>query len=116
LDILAATEMLKMLLDKTKLGYKNVSIVRQPSLVLYSYDVTTGVVVELGEHFSIVPVIDEFVVDEAVQPLAFGAKQIRQELTKRIDLKNALGEQNDEIGKEILLRYIIEKVELIYFV
>ena len=71
MDITSAKEILKMLLDKAlgfkvfkkdlfinKMIVKNVSIVRQPSLVLYSYDVTTGVVVDLGEHFSIVPVID----------------------------------------------------------
>lgn len=34
------------------------AIARQPSLILYSYDVTTGVVVDIGERLSIVPVID----------------------------------------------------------
>jgi hypothetical protein len=57
MDIVPATEIFKMLLDKA-IGFKSISIVRQPSLVLYSYDVTTGIVIELGEHFSIIPVID----------------------------------------------------------
>jgi len=72
MDIEAASDILKMLLDKSFgfrvtfkkfflilfLNQQNVGIVRQPSLVLYSYDVTTGVVVFIGEHFSIVPIID----------------------------------------------------------
>uniref|UniRef100_A0A915MJ16 Uncharacterized protein n=1 Tax=Meloidogyne javanica TaxID=6303 RepID=A0A915MJ16_MELJA len=39
MDIEAASDILKMLLDKS-FGFRNVGIVRQPSLVLYSYDVT----------------------------------------------------------------------------
>ena len=108
-DIVSAKKALRMLLDKA-LGFKSISIVRQPSLILYSYDVTTGVVVELGEQFCIVPVIDEFVVEEAVQPLPYGASQIREQLHKRVDLQPALklaGQGAD--AEQLLLRILVEK-------
>ncbi|KAF7630939.1 hypothetical protein Mgra_00008808 [Meloidogyne graminicola] len=114
MDLEVASEILKMLLDKS-FGFKNVGIVRQPSLVLYSYDVTTGVVVFLGEHFSIVPIIDEFVVQDAVNlMLSYGAKQIRNKLRTNLDLKswlNALDFTNNPppIVEELLLRFIVEK-------
>uniref|UniRef100_A0A1I8BJD3 PH domain-containing protein n=1 Tax=Meloidogyne hapla TaxID=6305 RepID=A0A1I8BJD3_MELHA len=129
MDIEAASEILKMLLDKS-FGFRvtlkkfllyglsnlqNVGIVRQPSLVLYSYDVTTGVVVFLGDHFSIVPIIDEFVVQDAVNLiLPYGAKQIRDKLRTKLDLKgwlNALNIANTSTAtvEDLLLRFIAEK-------
>ena len=85
-------------------------------------------VVELGEQFCIVPVIDgklfigclfkvyklkfpEFVVEEAVQPLSYGASQIREQLRKRVDLQPALklaGQDAD--AEQLLLRILVEKV------
>lgn len=110
MDIVAATEVLKMLLDKKTLGFKNVSIVRQPSLILYSYDVTTGVVVDLGEHFSIVPVIDEFVVDDAVQPIPFGAQHLREQIAKNVNLQQAFGLLGESpLIRELLLKFVVEK-------
>lgn len=38
--------------------FKGAAISRQPSLVLYAYDVATGVVVDIGDCINIVPVID----------------------------------------------------------
>ncbi|CAK5028464.1 unnamed protein product [Meloidogyne enterolobii] len=114
MDIEAASDILKMLLDKS-FGFRNVGIVRQPSLVLYSYDVTTGVVVFIGEHFSIVPIIDEFVVQDAVNLiLPYGAKQIRDKLRTKLDLKgwlNALDSTNSSSAtvEELLLRFLVEK-------
>nr|CAD2158777.1 unnamed protein product [Meloidogyne enterolobii] len=115
MDIEAASDILKMLLDKS-FGFRNVGIVRQPSLVLYSYDVTTGVVVFIGEHFSIVPIIDEFVVQDAVNLiLPYGAKQIRDKLRTKLDLKgwlNALDSSSTNSSatvEELLLRFLVEK-------
>uniref|UniRef100_A0A914MFH5 Actin-related protein 10 n=1 Tax=Meloidogyne incognita TaxID=6306 RepID=A0A914MFH5_MELIC len=114
MDIEAASDILKMLLDKS-FGFRNVGIVRQPSLVLYSYDVTTGVVVFIGEHFSIVPIIDEFVVQDAVNLiLPYGAKQIRDKLRTKLDLKgwlNALDSSNSSSAtvEKLLLRFLVEK-------
>lgn len=40
------------------IGVQSAFVTRQPSLVLYAYDVTTGVVVDIGDRLNIVPVID----------------------------------------------------------
>lgn len=105
---------------------------RQPSLILYSYDVTTGVVVDLGEHFSIVPVIDgalfrlppiyfihsaffvlEFVVDDAVQPIPFGAQHLREQIAKNVNLQQAFGLLGESpLIRELLLKFVVEKVIL----
>lgn len=39
-------------------GVRGVFVSRQPFLILYAYDVTTGVVVDFGDRLNIVPVID----------------------------------------------------------
>ncbi|KAL3071017.1 hypothetical protein niasHT_037176 [Heterodera trifolii] len=116
LALRAASELVKMLLNTAQFGFKGVTVVRQPTLVLYSYDVTTGVVVDLGEQLSIVPVIDEFVVDDAIKMAHFGAPQIREQMLKGIgdDLQKMLdifgnGSDNDDATIQLLLRYIVEK-------
>lgn len=38
--------------------FKGAAISRQPSLILYAYNVATGVVVDIGDCVNIVPVID----------------------------------------------------------
>lgn len=50
------SDLMKILLNEFKV--KSVGVAKQPYLILYSYDVTTGVVVDLGDHLNIVPVID----------------------------------------------------------
>ncbi|KAI3410518.1 hypothetical protein GPALN_004619 [Globodera pallida] len=111
-----ASELLKLLLDTAQYGFKGVSIVRQPTLVLYSYDVTTGVVVDLGEEMAIVPVIDEFVVDDAVKIVPFGATQIREQMRKGVvglqqmlDIFGGKDEAAATAAEQLLLRYIVEK-------
>uniref|UniRef100_A0A0M3KAQ2 PH domain-containing protein n=1 Tax=Anisakis simplex TaxID=6269 RepID=A0A0M3KAQ2_ANISI len=49
-------DILKIVLEE--LQFSGVAISRQPSLILYSYDVSTGVVVDIGDRLNIVPVID----------------------------------------------------------
>ncbi|KAI6181302.1 hypothetical protein M3Y98_00814600 [Aphelenchoides besseyi] len=75
--------LLRILLET--IGFQAATIARQPSLILFSYDVTTGVVVDLGERLHIVPVIDEYIVDSAVISLPFGAAQIRSAVRKRLE-------------------------------
>lgn len=41
-----------------ELDVHSVSVSRQPCLVLYAYDVTTGVVIDIGDRCNIVPVVD----------------------------------------------------------
>ncbi|VDK64582.1 unnamed protein product [Onchocerca ochengi] len=49
-------DLLKIILEE--MCFQGAAISRQPSLVLYAYDVATGVVVDIGDCVNIVPVID----------------------------------------------------------
>ncbi|VDN91451.1 unnamed protein product [Brugia pahangi] len=64
--------------------FKGAAISRQPSLVLYAYDVATGVVVDIGDCVNIVPVIDGYVVDNAIISLPCGATQIINALQAKL--------------------------------
>jgi hypothetical protein len=85
--------------------FKTASIARQPSLILYSYDVTTGVVVDIGEQLSIVPVIDEYIVENALISLPIGAKQIREHLAKAFSSQTNGAYSFTSPIEELLLRY-----------
>jgi actin-related protein len=78
------TELLNTLIKG--LRFKAASVARHPSLILD--DVTTGVVVDIGERLNIVPVIDEYIVENAIISLPFGAQQIRDSLQKRLGERN----------------------------
>ena len=49
-------ELLKVLLKDMRVPAAGVA--RHPCLVLYAYDVTTGVVVDIGDRLNIVPIVD----------------------------------------------------------
>ncbi|KAI1713279.1 actin domain-containing protein [Ditylenchus destructor] len=93
-----------------ELRFKAASIARQPSLILYSYDVTTGVVVDIGERLNIVPVIDEYIVESAIISLPFGAQQIRDSLKKNLRERNSgtICSFSSAV-EQIFLRHIMEQ-------
>ncbi|CAD5221417.1 unnamed protein product [Bursaphelenchus okinawaensis] len=97
-----ASQLLHLLLEATQ--FEAATIARQPSLILYSYDVTTGVVVDIGETLHIVPVIDEYIVDSAIVSLPFGGQQIRAALKRRL--------QNTANGSGIGFNSPVEHVAL----
>uniref|UniRef100_A0A0N5BCK6 PH domain-containing protein n=1 Tax=Strongyloides papillosus TaxID=174720 RepID=A0A0N5BCK6_STREA len=100
-------DILKLLLDE---GYFNgVSITRQPSLILYSYDVTTGVVVDIGERLNIVPVIDGYIVDNAVINLPYGALQIEDSLRVKLNETNEGFYSFQGPVERMILRYLMEQ-------
>lgn len=49
-------DLMRVLLNE--MDVMGVAIARQPTLVLYAYDVTTGVVVDVGDRMNIVPIVD----------------------------------------------------------
>jgi len=91
-------------------NFKAASIARQPSLILYSYDVTTGIVVDIGERLNIVPVIDEYIVENAIVSLPFGAQQIRDSLRQNLKQRNNGLYSYQSPVEHTLLRYIVEQV------
>lgn len=100
-------DILKLLLGQ---GYFNgVSITRQPSLILYSYDVTTGVVIDIGERLNIVPVIDGYIVDNAVINLPYGALQIEDCLRVKLNETNEGFYSFQGPVERMILRYLMEQ-------
>jgi actin-related protein len=101
-------QLLRLLINSIQ--FHEATIARQPSLILYSYDVTTGVVVDIGERLHIVPVIDEYIVDSAIVSLPFGAQQIRDLLKKRLHAQNnQLGGAENTPIEHIALQEIVKQ-------
>ena len=59
----------------------------QALLSLYSYNTTSGVLVDIGDHIDIVPMQDGFIVESGVYRLPFGGNAITEHLSKLITTK-----------------------------
>ena len=59
----------------------------QALLSLYSYNTTSGIVVDIGDHIDIVPMQDGFIVESGVFRLPFGGNAITEHLSKLITTK-----------------------------
>ncbi|CAJ0937040.1 unnamed protein product, partial [Mesorhabditis belari] len=99
-------ELLQTLLGE--LGFRAAGITRQPSLILYSYDVTTGVVVDIGDRLNIVPVIDGYMVESAVVSIPMGAQQIRDSLRTSLASHNKGLFSFQTPCERLILRYVME--------
>uniref|UniRef100_A0A1I8AF06 PH domain-containing protein n=1 Tax=Steinernema glaseri TaxID=37863 RepID=A0A1I8AF06_9BILA len=100
-------DLMKSLLNDV--NFQSVSVTRQPSLILYSYDVTTGVVVDIGERLNIVPVIDGYVVENAIVSLPYGAQQIRESLRSKLSDHNMGLYSFQSPVERLILRYVMEE-------
>uniref|UniRef100_A0A915PF38 PH domain-containing protein n=1 Tax=Setaria digitata TaxID=48799 RepID=A0A915PF38_9BILA len=100
-------DLLKIALEE--MCFQGAAISRQPSLVLYAYDVATGVVVDIGDCVNIVPVIDGYVVDSAIVSLPYGATQIMNALQSKLMERNS-GSYTFQSSVEMLIsRYVMEQ-------
>lgn len=79
ISIIAA--LLRILLDDFHCASAAVS--RQPVLVLYAYDVTTGIVVDIGDRCNIVPIVDGYVVENAIVSLPYAGQQVEKTFEKK---------------------------------
>uniref|UniRef100_A0A183HZX2 PH domain-containing protein n=1 Tax=Onchocerca flexuosa TaxID=387005 RepID=A0A183HZX2_9BILA len=103
-------DLLKIVLEE--MCFQGAAISRQPSLVLYAYDVATGVVVDIGDCVNIVPVIDGYVVDSAIVSLPCGATQIISALQTKL-MESNCGNYTFQSSVEMLIsRYVMEQVYL----
>ncbi|MFH4974826.1 hypothetical protein AB6A40_001535 [Gnathostoma spinigerum] len=103
----AIADMLRLFLRE--FGFMGVAISRQPSLVLYGYDATTGVVVEIGDAVSIVPIIDGYVLDNAIISLPYGARQISRALQEYLNEVDMGSFQFQSPVERLILRYVMEQ-------
>ncbi|KAK6054195.1 Actin [Cooperia oncophora] len=93
--------------------YKGAAITRQPSLILYAYDVTTGVVVDIGDRLNIVPVIDGYVVESAICSIPYGATQVREALRTTLCSKNKGLYSFQSPIEKLILRYVLEQTSYV---
>uniref|UniRef100_A0A1I7XDR2 PH domain-containing protein n=1 Tax=Heterorhabditis bacteriophora TaxID=37862 RepID=A0A1I7XDR2_HETBA len=93
--------------------FQGVAITRQPSLVLYAYDVTTGVVVDIGDRLNIVPVIDGYVVESAICSIPYGATQVREALRTTLCSNNKGLYSFQSPVEKLILRYVMEQTSYV---
>ena len=70
------------------IGFAGVYLQEQALLALYSYNTTSGVIVDVGDHIDIVPVIDGYTIEAGVQRMPFGGNAITDSLKKLITEKS----------------------------
>lgn len=64
---------------------------------------------DIGERLNIVPVIDEYIVENAIVSLPFGAQQIRDSLRQNLKQRNNGLYSYQSPVEHTLLRYIVEQ-------
>ena len=67
--------------------FQSILFQEQALLSLYSYNTTTGLVVDIGDHIDIVPVIDGYAIEAGIHRLPFGGNAITEYLTKLLTAK-----------------------------
>lgn len=65
-------------------GFAGLCVQEQAILALYSYNTTSGIVVDIGDHIDIIPIIDGYVIEGGVTRLPFGGNAITESLSKLI--------------------------------
>ncbi|VDD95542.1 unnamed protein product [Enterobius vermicularis] len=85
------------------------AVFSHPSLILHAYDVTTGAVVDIGDKLSIVPVVDGYIVENAVITLPYGALQIANALKKKLLEANMSPYSFKSPVERLILRYVMEQ-------
>ena len=68
-------------------AFSGIYLQEQAILALYSYNTTSGVVVDMGDHMDVVPVIDGYVVEAGITRLPFGGNAITENISKLITTK-----------------------------
>jgi actin-related protein len=88
------------------------AVSRQPVLVLYAYDVTTGIVIDIGDRCNIVPIVDGYVVENAIVSLPYAGQQVCDTLRANMsEQKSALFAFSSPVER-FILRYTMEQVLL----
>ena len=68
-------------------AFSSIYLQEQAILALYSYNTTSGVVVDMGDHIDIIPVIDGYIVEAGITRLPFGGNAITENISKLITTK-----------------------------
>ena len=68
-------------------AFSGIYLQEQAILALYSYNTTSGIVVDIGDHVDIIPVIDGYSIEAGITRLPFGGNAITENFSKLITLK-----------------------------
>ncbi|XP_003382408.1 PREDICTED: POTE ankyrin domain family member J-like [Amphimedon queenslandica] len=89
------------------LNFQSVLIQEQTTMALYSYNHTSGIVVNLGDSTDVVPIIDGFKVDAGASHSPYGGHSINENLSKLIA---AEGIRYFSEAEMFIVRYIKENI------
>jgi actin-related protein len=78
-------DLVELLLDT--FGFAGICLQDQTQLALYSYNTTTGIIVDIGNHITVVPYIDGYAIEAGITRLPFGGNAITENLTKLVTMK-----------------------------
>ncbi|CAH1784937.1 unnamed protein product, partial [Owenia fusiformis] len=67
-----------------EMGVLGVNIVSQFLLSLYSYNATSGILVDVGDRFDIVPIIDGYIIEKGVSRKPYGGARIAEALNSSL--------------------------------
>ena len=78
-------ELIELLLGT--FGFAGICLQDQTQLALYSYNTTTGIIVDIGNHITVVPYIDGYAIEAGITRLPFGGNAITENLAKLVTMK-----------------------------
>ncbi|XP_059468680.1 uncharacterized protein LOC132192643 [Neocloeon triangulifer] len=99
------TEIVNILFDQ--FGVNAVNMTHQSVLALYSYNATSGVVVDIGERMDIVPINEGYIVENGVSRIPYGGSQIVDHL------RHFLLQKQYSLVTEVeafLIRFVLENL------
>ncbi|ESO08191.1 hypothetical protein HELRODRAFT_75228 [Helobdella robusta] len=99
------SKFLAILFDQ--LEVRSVAMVTQTMLSLYSYNATTGVVLDVGEKIEVLPVVNGYVVEGGVMRLPLGGQRLCEVMNSYLINRKVRFASNAEF---LLARYAVEKL------
>ncbi|KAL5013271.1 hypothetical protein ScPMuIL_007541, partial [Solemya velum] len=96
--------LMKILVDKYHV--MGVCMVQQSLLALYSYNATSGIIVDIGERMEILPIYDGMLIEGGVSRQAYGGQKVLDSLN--ISLMENKYKFSSPVEK-LIVRYIMEK-------
>ncbi|GFY66044.1 actin [Trichonephila inaurata madagascariensis] len=100
--------LVKLLLEDFEV--KSVSLTHQALLTLYAHNVSTGIVVDIGDRMDILPVVDGFIVEKGVTRVPQGGQRLIHHM------KHALAEKHISLSNDMdsfVVRFISENLSYI---
>ena len=93
-----------------QLGMQAAYIQQQAVLSLFSNNVTSGIVVDIGDHVDVVPVVEGVIVESGTSSLPFGGQQVTEHLSK---LLSEYGYRFFSDIESLIVKYVKEKAAFV---